>query len=475
MSNSAIPEDIKERNPTITAAGLKMLRRLQEDRHAPLWNHRAGDRLSEEDLKSVSIFRTALARNRKLHAQARASESDAIPEHIIDWVMDKRKKVPLFRDRVPLTDNLSSVWTRIPSMSREDIATRPEYLVPDDADLKKLIVYRTAGTTGHALLVPHSALSAAKYRPLKELALEQYDIRPEFNAENVACFLVCAQARTVTYATILADWQEAGFAKLNLSLPDWPAKESPALYFESMQPQLLTGDPISFSEMMRLDIKTRPLAMISTAVAMSPSLKERLQTHYNCPVIDWYSLTETGPIAYACKHGFGYHILPDDIFVEAIDKFGQEVPLGQTGEITVTGGRNPYLPLLRYRTGDWGRLELSPCSCGDTSPRLFDLEGRQPVLFRNSTGAAVNPVDISGVLRNYPLVQHEFCQQSDLSCNLELRPIAGANIDDESLKKELSSLFGPAVKITIDINDRLGSRLNDQKLLPFRSEFLLED
>ena len=172
----------------------------------------------------------------------------------------------------------------------------------------------------------------------------------------------------------------------------------------------------------------RPRAMISTAVAMSAGLRDRLAAHFGCPVIDWYSLTETGPIGYACPRGPGYHVLPADLHVEAIDDQGIPVAPGQRGEITVTGGRNPYLPLLRYRTGDWGRLELAACACGDTSPRILDLEGREPVLFRAAGGELVNPVDLSRVLRAFPFVQHELRQRADRSCELVYRPVAGARL-----------------------------------------------
>ena len=63
-------------------------------------------------------------------------------------------------------------------------------------------------------------------------------------------------------------------------------------------------------------IEGRPQAMFSTAVAMSRNLKSRLEQAYSCPIIDLYSLTETGPIACWDANGDGYRVLPHDIFVE---------------------------------------------------------------------------------------------------------------------------------------------------------------
>jgi len=288
--------------------------------------------------------------------------------------------------------------------------------------------------------------------------------------------LVCAQAQTVAYPTVLSFWNGAGFAKININPSEWPTPASPHRYFKEFSPFFLTGDPISFSEMMKMKIPVKPAALVTTAVALSTGLKKRLEKTYRCPVIDWYSLTETGPIGYACPKGHGYHVLPHDLYVEAVDEEGRQVKAGKRGEITVTGGRNPFLPLLRYRTGDWGRLNFGRCPCGDPMPRILDLEGRAPVLFRAPGGSIVNPVDVSRVLRQFPLVQHEFRQKADLSCELEVRPIAGPDsVDSGKVIRELKNLFGPELKVKVRIKPRLGDRRRGGKTTPYQSDLLLEE
>src|SRR5262249_33204979 len=160
---------------------------------------------------------------------------------------------------------------------------------------------------------------------------------------------------------------------------EWPREGSQRRYFEAFAPRLLTGDAISFAEMLRMDLPARPAALVTTSVAMSPALKARLASAYEAPVIDWYSLVETGPIGYGCPKGNGFHVLPHDVHVEAVNPDGAPCAPGERGEIAVTGGRNPLFPLLRYRTGDFGRIAYDVCPCGDGMPRLLDLEGRAPV------------------------------------------------------------------------------------------------
>jgi phenylacetate-CoA ligase len=192
-------------------------------------------------------------------------------------------------------------------------------------------------------------------------------------------------------------------------------------------------------------------------------------------VIDLYSLTETGPIACWGPQGDGYRVLPNDIFVEALDPQGRQVPEGGRGEIAVTGGRNPFLPLLRYRTGDWGRIEHGQDKSGRPVVRIMDLEGRRPVLFRAADGGIVNPVDVSRVLREFPFVQHEFVQHADRSCELTVRPIPGTQPPGQEIAAALGTLFGPSIALAIHFDPSLGDRASGAKVTPYRSELLLEE
>jgi phenylacetate-CoA ligase len=432
---------------------------------APRWNRVASDRLREDDVRAVWAFRDALVRER-------APFGLEPPDTVRAWARARRPVVPSFRARLATPAIVDRAWDAIPTTSREDLAVAPESLVPDDAPLDRMIVYRTAGTTGHALLVPHDARAAACYLPLLEVALARWGVDAGFGADDVA-MLVGAQAHTVTYATGLAVWDQAGFAKVNLTRSEWPDEEAPRRFFAELAPALLTGDPISFAELVARGVVVRPRAVVTTAVAMSDALRKRLTVHLRAPVIDWYSLTETGPIGYACPRGGGaYHVVSSDLFVEAVDLRGRPVRAGERGEITVTGGRNPFLPLLRYRTGDWGRLDFSPCPCGDPMPRLAALEGRAPVVFRAADGADVNPVDVSGVLREHPIVQHELVQRADRSLELAVRTIRGEGVDLAVLRRGLHRLFGD-VRLELRFDPSLGDRTG--KVAPYRSELPFEE
>jgi phenylacetate-CoA ligase len=460
-SSDPVSPEHATRLPLLTREGQAMFRRLQQHPHGPRWNHTAGDRVGPDDLAALGHYRRALEETRKPFGREP-------PAPVLAWLAGLAPKVPWLRARLPNGPLSESAFRALDTTSREDVARRPESLIPDDADLDAMIAYRTAGTTGHALIVPHAVRAAASYPLLIDFALRARGITLPLGPEHVACLLVGAQRHTVTYPTVLSVWRQSGFAKLNLTPGDWPTPDSPHHFFEDTRPGLLTGDPLAFAELLRLGIRVRPKALLTTAVALSTALKRRLEAHFACPVIDWYSLTETGPIAAACPAGEGYHVLPHDLFVETLGPDG--LPTSERGEVTVTGGRNPYLPLLRYRTGDFGRLAFEPCVCGDPMPRLLELEGRAPVLLRAADGGPVNTVDVSRLLRELPLVQHELVQRKDLSLTLTVRAVPGASQDLRPLERLLRGLFGD-VPVAIRWDDGLGER----KVVPYRSELLLEE
>jgi phenylacetate-CoA ligase len=461
-----MPIDHNERAPLLTPEGEQMLRRLREHPDAPRFNYVTGDRLHSEDLPEMERFRE------RLHSE-RGPRSAGPPPAIVRWLAGLRHRVPFFRENIPAHLDLERDWAALPTTSRLRLALAPWDFVPDDEPLDRLIIYRTAGTTGHPISVPHHPRAVRFYEPMIEFALARHGARPCFDAQSVACLLVGAQVRTYTYAAVLYNWSGAGFAKTNLRQTEWPREGSQHRYFADLAPQFLTGDPISFAEMLRIDIPAKPLALVTTSVAMSPKLKERLRQRYGAPVIDWYSMVETGPVGYACPASDAYHLLPPDLHLEVLHDDGTPAAPGERGEIAVTGGRNVFAPLLRYRTGDYGRLDFSPCPCGDPMPRLLELEGRVPVLLRAADGTPVSTVDISRLLREFPLLLHEFTQNADLSCELVLRPMPGTTADLAAIEESLRRLIGK-LPLTIRLDPHLGERA-EGKALPYRSALHLED
>lgn len=108
------------------------------------------------------------------------------------------------------------------------------------------------------------------------------------------------------------------------------------------------------------------------------ALRQRIEEACGCETFLHYGTTETGlGGGVECGAHDGCHLRESELLVEIVDPdSGDPLPEGESGEIVVTTLGRQAMPLLRYRTGDLGRLDSSPCDCGGVTARLCDVRGR---------------------------------------------------------------------------------------------------
>jgi phenylacetate-CoA ligase len=141
--------------------------------------------------------------------------------------------------------------------------------------------------------------------------------------------------------------------------------------------------------------------------------------------------------------GGSHLLLSHKLYVEVLDLDGAPCPPGERGEITLTGGFNPFLPLLRYRTGDWASLDT-----GDPRRlRIIELAGREPVVFRAPDGQAINNIDVTAALKHLALPQYGLHQYAD--GRLRLR-VAGPPVQEEAMRAALLGVFGPSAPLAVE-------------------------
>jgi phenylacetate-CoA ligase len=410
-----------ERFPLLTESGRRLLTELREHPHAPRWNFRCGERLDADGLEDVRSYARALLSPRSGWSPGK------VPGWVTDHVERCRQEVPFYRQRLA---GAGTDFFALPRTQREHLRRQPWAFVPDTADLHELIVYTTSGTMGERLLLPAHPTAPARYLPLYETALAGSGVRIE-GGDRLTLVHAAFQLRTLTYPSVLSYFGAAGFAKVNLNPNDWRNPTDPVRFLEA-SPECYTGDPVSFAELARLPLKAAPKALISTGAALLPGLRRRLEGHFGCLVLDLYSLNECGPVA--ANRGAGHELLAHNLFVEILDSEGRPCPPGVRGEITVTGGVNPYLPLVRYGTGDQAALDFS-----GPIPRLLDLEGRRAVVFRSAAGTLFHSLDVTTTLRDLPLPLLTLQQRADGSLRFRTR------CDDATAVKasqRLRDLFG---------------------------------
>ena len=447
-----IDKDVKAIQPLLTPRAYRHLKDLQDHRHAPKWNYKVGDKLKAQDLEKARQYRV----QQKLPPERFPA---SLPEPLLSRFETLQKTSFFYKEHLK-GHHLSKDFHLLPTMSREDLATSLPEIVPTDVDFDGLIAYDTSGTTGHAITVPTHPRTLAKAQILCEGAMRAYGLSPKFAEGEVACINVGTQQNTYVFTSAFAVWNHAIFAKVNLREAEWPQGQTSAqVFFADANPKIISSDPVGIAEIIRWELPLQPEIIFSTALALNEGFRAQIEERFQCPVVDWYSITETGPIGFTAPDKRGYRPFTDDLYLEVLDLEGLPVSPGQWGEITVTCCRNDYLPLLRYRTGDRGRL---------MDGRLIELEGRQAVYFEATDGSPVNPVDIARILRLYcTFVQHQFRQRADGSCLMTIRPLPGTKVDVVKMKELLLDLFGPEQDLEVVLDEDLGS---SGKVIPYIRE-----
>jgi phenylacetate-CoA ligase len=159
-----------------------------------------------------------------------------------------------------------------------------------------------------------------------------------------------------------------------------------------MNAQVLMGTPSYVMHLVSLAVHHEAdLSSLSSIIlsgeAVTPAYTEKLRVLLRvCGVNDvsvrsTYGFTESKVLWGQCHEKSGYHLYPDMEYIEIVDEHGNRVADGQSGEIVYTSLDFRGTVFLRYKTGDYGKLEVGPCAhCGATTPRLHPAISQQDLL-----------------------------------------------------------------------------------------------
>jgi phenylacetate-CoA ligase len=420
----------QERFPTLSEAGKKMLDHLREHPHAPKYNYACGDQLSACSLDRVRSYSIAIKQARNKW------EAGEIPDWVLNFADRCLVDVPFYRRIGGRADE----FLTLPTISRRDLENAQCYFVPDSQKLDEMLVYYTSGTTGNPFYVLSHPEVSSMYLPAMEFALGRVGVEIEGGANRVFAVNVCAQSSTLTYATVSTYFGGAGYVKINLNPSEWKNIRDAEIFIDDLQPEIFTGDPIAFLALAKLKLQVKPKALVSSALTLMPALKELLESHFDCPVVDVYSTNESRFIA-ASNDARKFEIVPHDLFVEILDREGNQCAPGECGEITLTCARNPFLPLLRYRTGDFAAIDFD-----GEYPALTGFEGRRPTVFINTAGNLINNIDVTQALQPFPIGQFSMHQSKDRALTLKLR---GEPVNEKEIREVILDLFGENQDLTI--------------------------
>ncbi len=184
--------------------------------------------------------------------------------------------------------------------------------------------------------------------------------------------LICHRYRCSAFAFDEADLARY-LRKLNRFRPTW-------FYGYVSMLSEFADYALQHPERWRLDLD----CVVTTSEVLTEPVRQKLARAFRTRVFNEYGCGELGTIAHECEAG-SLHLSDENMLVEILD--GERVcDPGESGEIVVTELNNYAMPLIRYRTGDFGALGTGTCKCGRTLAVLEGLHGRAYDMVRTRRG-----------------------------------------------------------------------------------------
>ena len=224
------------------------------------------------------------------------------------------------------------------------------------------------------------------------------------------------------------------------------------------RPRFVTGYASAlelFSEFLltRPDLRIRPVAVKSTAEALSASQRTVIEKAFDCPLYNFYGSREVNNIAAECPSHLGLHINALARHVEILDESGAPVAAGTPGRIVVTDLTNFAMPFIRYEIEDIGTWAKNSCSCGRQFPLLAKVLGRSSDFIATPSGRIIHGEYFTHLFYDLPQVNRFRLTQStlkDVRVDIVLQPEVSA-FSLDGLQKRIGDVLGPEVNFQIRI------------------------
>jgi phenylacetate-CoA ligase len=173
---------------------------------------------------------------------------------------------------------------------------------------------------------------------------------------------------------------------------------------------------IEYAEQHGIDYKN---SSIKKAICIGENIREqdfslnilgrKIAEKWDIELYSTYASTEMATSFTECKFGVGGHHHPELIIIEVVDDEGNNVEVGEIGELVITTLGVEAMPLLRFKTGDIVQLHAEPCQCGRTSYRISPLFGRKNQMLKLK-GTTLFPGTIFEVLQNIDFIASYFVE-----------------------------------------------------------------
>ena len=261
-------------------------------------------------------------------------------------------------------------FEKLPFITADDLIRRgPEMLCVPQNEISRIVTLNTSGTAREPKRVyfteADQELTVDFFRNGMQCLLDKSD----------NCMVLLPYETPGSVGALLA----AGLERLGCGVfPYGLIKDhiSAGEFMASRKITSLVGNPVQVLKLAELtkasglDIKMNSVLLSTDYVP--DAITVRLSALWQCKVFEHYGMTEMcfgGGVFCECLKG--YHMREADLYFEIISESGKSLPPGEYGEVVFTTLTRTGAPLIRYRTGDYGRFSKERCDC---SGRLILME-----------------------------------------------------------------------------------------------------
>ncbi len=159
--------------------------------------------------------------------------------------------------------------------------------------------------------------------------------------------------------------------------------------------------------------RIRPKVLFLSGGNLYDDHRQRLERWFECPVYNAYGISEGGCVAVQDPGQKDYDVVPR-VHLEVRQEDGETKEEG-TGEIVLTNLWNWTMPIVRYRTGDWGTLRWGTSEDGYRIQKLSNFFGKTARTFLRA-GRLVDPAPLfRKIVEQLPIRHYQVEQRPDES------------------------------------------------------------
>lgn len=199
-------------------------------------------------------------------------------------------------------------------------------------------------------------------------------------------------------------------------------------------------------------MKHRMKAVFTSSETLYPIQREVVERVFQCKIFDKYGLSEMFNVACECERHEGLHLIMEYAITQVLNERDEPVPAGTMGRIVCTALENFSMPLIRYDTGDVGKVLLHKCSCGRNFPLIGPVTTKAEDQILTPDGRY-----ISGSLLTFPfkpmknIIKSQIIQDDIRHIKIKIvKSGSYTNEDSIILSDGLRKCFGKDMEITLE-------------------------